>query len=701
DKYLDELQGAYVRAAELAFDVGFDAVDVKACHGYLISELLACRMREGKYGGAFENRTRFLLEVIARIRGELGAGRMVVTRLGVYDAIPYPYGWGVDKDDCTRPDLAEPKKLLALLQRRGVGMVNISAGNPYYNPHYGRPFNQPASGGYESPGHPLIGVCRLIKLAGEIQREFPDMAIVGTGYSWLRALLPNVAAASKRNGLATFIGAGRMAFAYPDFAADILTKGKLDAKKVCIACGACTQMMRDGVMAGCVIRDNELYGPIFERGRLGNRENLLRLARQCRQCQEATCSLACPAGIDIPRFMGLFIDGDERGAYEVIREANIFPEVCAYLCPVAQQCQGNCLEAFIGDGPLPIAAIQRYLAEQANENGWSRLRIPKESTGRKVAVIGAGPAGLACAAKLLESGHVVTVFDKTARLGGLIEAVIPPGRTGASLNNEIAAIFKDVPPDRLIWQHGRELTARFNLDAIMSEGFDAVFVSFGLSQTTGISKRRLRGLHNALGFLCAAKHGGQLDVAGKTVAVIGGGNTAMDAAVTAKQLGARDVYLIYRRSFAEMPAWPAERDCALSKGVHFLILTQPLEYLAEDDKLTGVKVCPTTLGEPDGSGRRRPILLDRRAYELDVDVIVEAVSQHAPADLGEMLPGVELEKGLIKTQADSLMTSRERVWAGGDLVQGASTVVAAVADGMAASREIDRFLRQDATEGVR
>ncbi len=704
DEYLDELQDAYVAAARMALEVGFDAVDVKSCHGYLINELFACRNRKGKYGGSFENRIRFVLDVVDKIHKELGEKAPVVTRLGIYDAIPYPYGWGVDKDDYTKPDLAEPKKLIARLAERGVKMINITAANPYYNPHVGRPFNEPIVGGYEEPEHPLAGVSRLINLAGEIQKQFPNIAVVGTGYSWLRTLLPNVAAAGKAKGLAAIVGVGRMAFAYPDFARDIITGGKLDPAKVCVSCSACTQIMRDGGMTGCVVRDDEVYGPIFAHGRMSDRDNLVRLASACRQCQAAkgglesgfaaTCRLACPAGVNIPKFIGLFLDGEDRAAYEVIREANVFPEVCAWLCPVEQQCEGNCLQRFIGDGPVPIADIQRYLAEQANRNGWSKLRIPKQTTGKNIAIIGAGPAGLSCAAKLLEAGHTVEVFDKSTDFGGMIESVIPPEKANGSLNNEITAIFEDVPEDRLLKRLGKELNTDFNLDTIVGEGFDAVFIGMGLPKSVGISNENIDGLWNAMEFLAAAKEPDRLDLAGKRVAAIGGGNTAVDVAVTARRLGARDVYVIYRRSFEEMPAWDAERDRALNVGVHFLILTQPIGFLSQDGKLTAITVCPTKLGGPDASGRRRPQPVESSAYDLDMDIVVEAIGQGSAEEINKILPGVELRAGLIRTKENSLATSRPGVFAGGDLVRGPSTVVAAVADGMAAAKEIEQFLQK-------
>jgi len=693
DDYLDRLQGAYVEAARIAFEVGFDAVDIKSCHGYLINELLGCRNRKGKYGGSFENRTRFVLEVIDKIHHELGEDAVVVTRLGVYDAIPYPFGWAVDKDDYTKPNLTEPKKLIALLQQRGVNLINVTIANPYYNPHVGRPFNEPIVGGYEEPEHPLAGVSRLTGITAEIQKAFPGIAIVGTGYSWLRTLFANVGAANKAAGLTTLVGAGRMAFAYPDFAKDILTNGRMHPEKVCVSCSACTQIMRDRGMTGCVVRDNKVYGPIFERGRLSDKENLARLASACRKCQEPTCQLGCPAGVDIPKFISLFLEGDEKAAYETLREANVFPEVCAWLCPVEQQCEGHCLQRFIGDAALPIAAIQRYLAELANERGWSKLTIPQETTGKNIAIIGAGPAGLSCAARLLEAGHRVTIFDARTEFGGMVASVIPPDRQSGSLENEIAAIFADVPKERMVLRTGRELDAEFNLDSIVKEEFDAVFVGMGLPKSVSMSDEHIDGLWNALDFLSKAKGPRQPDVRGKLVAVIGGGNTAMDAAVTAKQLGAKDVYIIYRRSFEEMPAWSAERDRAINGGVHFMILTQPLGFCSEDSKLTGIRVCPTQLGEPDASGRRRPEPVEGSAYHIEMNIAIEAIGQGPTENIGKILPGVEIKGGLIQTKQGSLATSRPGVFAGGDLVRGASTVVAAVADGMAAANEINEFLK--------
>jgi NADPH-dependent glutamate synthase beta subunit-like oxidoreductase len=321
------------------------------------------------------------------------------------------------------------------------------------------------------------------------------------------------------------------------------------------------------------------------------------------------------------------------------------------------------------------------------------LRIPEKASGKKVAVIGAGPAGLACAARLLEAGHAVTIFDKSTEFGGMVESVIPADRQSSALRNELKAIFADVPENRMTLSLGRELDAGHNLDTIIAQGFDAAFIGLGLPRATSVTEAQLDGLWNAMDFLSAAKQPGKLDLTGQSVGVIGGGNTAMDVAVTARQLGAKDVYLIYRRSFREMPAWGAERQRAIDEGVHFLILTQPLDYTGTDGKLTGIKLCPTRLGDPDASGRRRPEPVTSSAYDLDMNLVVEAIGQSAAGDIEQTLPGVKIVKGLIETNNGTLATSRKAVFAGGDLVRGPSTVVAAVADGMRAATEIDRFLQ--------
>lgn len=268
DEYLDELQEKYVRSALLAKEAGFDGVDIKACHRYLVSELLASHTRRGKYGGSFENRSRFLLEVIRKVREAAGNDFIVACRFNVFDAHPYPYGFGVSREKEWIPDLTEPLELVKALVKEKVDLLSNSAGNPYYRfPQVTRPFDQPTLSGEIPAEHPLESVARLLEFTRKIQETAGDIPVVGNGYSWLRQYLPYVGAANKSAGGCTFVGIGREAFAYPDAPADILTDGKMKAEKCCVACSKCTQIMRDHGKTGCVVRDSEVYLPLYKEAR--------------------------------------------------------------------------------------------------------------------------------------------------------------------------------------------------------------------------------------------------------------------------------------------------------------------------------------------------------------------------------------------------------------------------------------------------
>ena len=261
DSELESLEDIYVEAALMAGELGFDAVDIKSCHRYLISGLLGAHLREGPYGGDFEGRTRFLLNIVDKINQASKGTVSVAVRLNVYDAIPYPYGWGVDEKDHRRPDLFEPVRLVRLLSKHGVRLVNITAGNPYYNPHVNRPYD---TGPYVPVEHPLEGVARMITFARDVKRAVPKVTVVASGFSWLREFGAAVAAGCMREGWFDIAGFGRQAFAYPDFAADILDGGGMKRKRCCIACGKCSEIMRRGGTTGCVIRDSGLYAPIYQ-----------------------------------------------------------------------------------------------------------------------------------------------------------------------------------------------------------------------------------------------------------------------------------------------------------------------------------------------------------------------------------------------------------------------------------------------------
>ncbi len=259
DDELESVRDDLVAAAELAAAAGFDGVDVKACHGYLVSETLAAFTRTGsRYGGPFENRARLLLETVRLVREE-APGLVVTSRLSASDTVPFPYGFGMDPDAPERIDLAETKALLALLAGAGVGFLSVSLGIPYWKPHFGRPFDTPVPGGRVPEEHPLEGVARHLGVAAELQRSAPGTALVGAGYSWLRALAPNVGAAMVRAGRTAVVGFGRGALAYPDLPKDLAGRGRPDPDKVCTTCSLCSHLLRQQKPVGCAVRDAEVY----------------------------------------------------------------------------------------------------------------------------------------------------------------------------------------------------------------------------------------------------------------------------------------------------------------------------------------------------------------------------------------------------------------------------------------------------------
>jgi len=286
DDFLVSLEDKFVDAARIARDAGFDFVDVKQCHGYLLNELLAARERPGVYGGAFRNRRSFIRNVVRKIRQALGDDILIASRVNVFDGVPYrrdpesgrgvptdydtPYvwGWGVNRQNPQKEDLTEPKRLIDMLTGVDVNFIGISAGSPYWNPHIGRPFNQPSKGGYLSPEEPLAGVERLFNLTAEMQNSFPNLPIVGAGYSWLRQYLLRAAAANVAMRKVSIVGLGRNAFACPDFAVNGREQGTLDSSSVCLGDSMCSNMLKawgkDGrkIPAGCPIRDPE-YKTIY------------------------------------------------------------------------------------------------------------------------------------------------------------------------------------------------------------------------------------------------------------------------------------------------------------------------------------------------------------------------------------------------------------------------------------------------------
>jgi len=266
DEQLEQIQDIFIEAGTLAEKAGFDSVDIKASHGYLLHDFLSSFTREdSRFGGpSFENRTRFIREVIQGIQTKTSSLK-ISSRINLYDGIPYPYGFGVRNDGSVAMDSDEPVKLVRQLKQSGCDLINGTMGIPFLNAHFNRPYNKPLPGMSLPDEHPLEGVARLIDGVGIVQQAVPEAKLVGTGYSWLRHLFPEVAAAVLAQKKATFIGLGRSSFAYPDAPKDLMQYGKIRKKKTCTSCSKCTELMRNMLVTGCPIRDKEVYGPIYKK----------------------------------------------------------------------------------------------------------------------------------------------------------------------------------------------------------------------------------------------------------------------------------------------------------------------------------------------------------------------------------------------------------------------------------------------------
>ena len=429
-------------------------------------------------------------------------------------------------------------------------------------------------------------------------------------------------------------------------------------------------------------------------------EEAVEEAKRCLQCKKPLCVQGCPVSIDIPAFIKKITERDFKGAAEVIAKSSALPAVCGRVCPQDTQCEGKCIRGIKGD-PVAIGKLERFVADWSRENGFVPA-APEKTNGRKVAVIGSGPAGLTCAGDLAKMGYEVTIFEALHEPGGVLTYGIPEFRLPKNtvVRSEIDNVKKlgvKIETNVII---GKSVT----IDELMDEeGFEAVFIGSGagLPKFMGIPGENANGVFSANEYLTRNNlmkaFCDDYDTpiaAGKKVAVVGGGNVAMDAARTALRLGA-EVHVVYRRSEAELPARAEEVHHAKEEGVVFDLLTNPVEILTdENDWVTGMVVRKMELGEPDASGRRRPVEVPGSDYTIEVDTVIMSLGTSPNPLISSTTEGLEINKRkCIVAQEENGQTSREGVFAGGDAVTGAATVILAMEAGKAGARGIDAYLR--------
>ncbi|RCX20800.1 sulfide dehydrogenase (flavoprotein) subunit SudA [Anaerobacterium chartisolvens] len=434
---------------------------------------------------------------------------------------------------------------------------------------------------------------------------------------------------------------------------------------------------------------------------LGYTEDMAREeAQRCLQCKSKPCVQGCPVNVQIPEFIKLVAEGNFEEAYNKIRETNSLPAVCGRVCPQESQCEQLCVRAKKGE-PVAIGRLERYVADWNMRNGKSKTEDIKKLN-KKVAVVGSGPAGLTCAGDLAKMGYDVTIFEAFHTPGGVLMYGIPEFRLPKDLvQSEIETVVKLGVEIRTNMVIGKVLS----LDELYDEGYEAIFIGSGagLPSFMGIPGENLNGVYSANEFLTRinlmkAYKFPDCDTpvkVGENVAVVGGGNVAMDAARSAKRLGARNVYIVYRRSEAEMPARLEEVHHAKEEGINFRLLNNPTKIIGTDDGwVKGMECVEMELGEPDSSGRRRPVAKKGSEYVLDVETVIIAIGQSPNPLIKATTPGLETQKwGGIIADEETGATSREGVYAGGDAVTGAATVILAMGAGKKAAKAIDEYIR--------
>lgn len=427
-------------------------------------------------------------------------------------------------------------------------------------------------------------------------------------------------------------------------------------------------------------------------------------AKRCLSCPKKPCQSGCPVGIDIPAFIGKVAEEDMEGAFKILSASSALPAVCGRVCPQETQCEGKCVRGIKGES-VGIGRLERFVADWHREHSDEKPEMP-QSNGHKVAIIGAGPSGLTAAGDLAKLGYKVTVYEALHLAGGVLVYGIPEFRLPKTIVQKeidnLKAIGVDIETNMVI---GKVLT----IDELFEMGNDAVYIASGagLPRFMGIPGESLKGVYSANEYLTrvnlmkAYKPDSKTPIKhSKNVAVVGGGNVAMDAARSAKRLGAENVYIVYRRGMEELPARAEEVEHAQEEGIIFKTLTNPVEILGDEDGMVcGMKCVEMELGEPDDSGRRRPIVKEGSEFELEIDTMIMSIGTSPNPLIRQTTPGLDTNRhGCIITNGDDGLTTREGVYAGGDAVTGAATVILAMGAGKQAAKAMDEYIKSKYNE---
>lgn len=446
-------------------------------------------------------------------------------------------------------------------------------------------------------------------------------------------------------------------------------------------------------------QDPNVRNKNFQEVALGyTKEMAMEEATRCLNCPTKPCMNGCPVNVPIPGFIEKVAEGDFEAAYEIITSENALPAICGRVCPQENQCEGKCIRGIKGE-PVAIGRLERFVADYHMANTQA-VKADIQSNGKKVAVVGCGPAGITCAGELAKKGYEVTIFEALHKAGGVLSYGIPEFRLPKDL---VAKEIENVENLGVKIETNVIVGRSITIDELMADGYEAVFVGSGagLPRFLNIPGENLLGVYSANEFLTRVNlmkaykfpEAPTPVKVGKNVAVVGAGNVAMDAARTAKRLGAENVYIVYRRGEDELPARAEEVHHAKEEGVIFKLLNNPCAIHGEDGWVTGMEVIKQELGEPDASGRRSPVPVEGSNYTIDVDTVIIAIGQSPNPLIRQTTPGLDTQRwGGIIVDEDTMKTSKDGVYAGGDTVTGAATVILAMGAGKKAAKAIDEAL---------
>lgn len=608
-----------VAAARLALEAGFDGVDIQGDRATLP-------------------------ETLSRIRDAV-PGLLLATRLCVYEGVRN--GFGVSQTDFRACDLTPPTQYADRLAKSGLQLLNLTSKNPIL---IGPERGTRAGADHETPDeHPLMTLARQLTLVRALQSAFPTLPMVGSGLSWLRQFVPEVAAGAVHLGWMQFAGLGRSALAYPDLPSQILAGEKPEPGKTCMVCAACTQLERAHRAVGCVLRDPVAYGPVFRDMRRLDADRLLAGAARCHLCEAAPCIAGAPTRTDIPAFIKSFREGRVREAYEIIRIKNPLPRLVSQTSPFWLEDEGSCIEVTLSGEAVPIRDLQYTVAWRLGEQGATGIRIPKRCSAKTVAIIGGGPTGIAAATRLLELGHKVDLHETSDRLGGVAARLLAANRPIENPKTEIDALLQPaLDADRLKIHFGSTLGKNIFVQELLAL-HDSLLLAVGLWKEPSLGA--VQGVLGALAFL---EH--PTTPIPSRVAVLAGGDSAMDACRALKSRGASEIYIVFGGPRSGLH-WHMSEDWFATPGVHAMMNWRPLRYETNSAGiLAGVHLEHTEFGTE---------------IMLPVDLVIEAT-------------GLELDEISLPTEARESAC----LFTAGAMVNGGASVGQCVAEGLAIAEKI-------------